>query len=74
MHLAEKNRRLGTTGLQLTVVGFGAWALGGGGWAYGWGPQDDTASVRAILHALRSGANWVDAAAIYGLGHSEVAA
>jgi aryl-alcohol dehydrogenase-like predicted oxidoreductase len=64
-------RRLGSTDLELTTVGFGAWAIGGGGWAYGWGPQDDTDSVAAILHAVDRGVNWIDTAAIYGLGHSE---
>jgi aryl-alcohol dehydrogenase-like predicted oxidoreductase len=64
-------RRLGSTDLELTTVGFGAWAIGGGGWAYGWGPQDDSESVAAILHAVDRGVNWIDTAAIYGLGHSE---
>ena len=64
-------RPLGTSGLQITQVGFGAWAIGGGGWSYGWGSQDDTDSVAAIKHAVTSGINWVDTAAIYGLGHSE---
>jgi aryl-alcohol dehydrogenase-like predicted oxidoreductase len=64
-------RPLGTSGLHITQVGFGAWAIGGGGWAYGWGTQDDADSVAAIKHAVASGINWVDTAAIYGLGHSE---
>jgi aryl-alcohol dehydrogenase-like predicted oxidoreductase len=64
-------RRLGSTDLELTTVGFGAWAIGGGGWAYGWGPQDDSTSIAAILHAVDRGVNWIDTAAIYGLGHSE---
>lgn len=64
-------RRLGTTDLEITTVGFGAWAIGGGGWAYSWGPQDDAGSIAAIHHALHSGINWIDTAAIYGLGHSE---
>jgi aryl-alcohol dehydrogenase-like predicted oxidoreductase len=64
-------RRLGSTDLELTTVGFGAWAIGGGGWAYGWGPQDDSDSLAAILHAVDRGVNWIDTAAIYGLGHSE---
>ena len=64
-------RPLGTSGLHITRVGFGAWAIGGGGWAYGWGSQDDAASIAAIKHAVSSGTNWVDTAAIYGLGHSE---
>ncbi len=66
-----RTRPLGTSGLQITQVGFGAWAIGGGGWAYGWGSQDDAASIAAIKHAVASGINWVDTAAIYGLGHSE---
>ncbi len=64
-------RPLGTTGLRITQVGFGAWAVGGGGWAYGWGGQDDADSIAAIRHAVARGINWVDTAAIYGLGHSE---
>ncbi len=63
--------RLGRTGLHLTRVGFGAWAIGGGGWAYAWGHQDDAASIAAIRHAVESGINWIDTAAVYGLGHSE---
>jgi aryl-alcohol dehydrogenase-like predicted oxidoreductase len=64
-------RRLGSTDLEITTVGFGAWAIGGGGWAYGWGPQDDSDSLAAIFHAVDRGVNWIDTAAIYGLGHSE---
>ena len=64
-------RPLGTSGLQITQIGFGAWAIGGGGWAYGWGSQDDADSIAAIRHAVARGINWVDTAAIYGLGHSE---
>ena len=64
-------RPLGMSGLQITQVGFGAWAIGGGGWAYGWGSQDDADSIAAIRHAIARGINWVDTAAIYGLGHSE---
>jgi aryl-alcohol dehydrogenase-like predicted oxidoreductase len=69
--MALSKRQLGTTDMTITTVGFGAWAIGGGGWAYGWGPQDDEASIRAIHHAVSRGINWVDTAAIYGLGHSE---
>jgi aryl-alcohol dehydrogenase-like predicted oxidoreductase len=57
--------------LKLTPIGFGAWAIGGGNWDFGWGPQDDQESVGAILRALEGGVNWIDTAAIYGLGHSE---
>ena len=64
-------RPLGTSGMEITAVGLGAWAIGGGGWAYGWGPQDDAASLATMRHALESGINWIDTAAIYGLGHSE---
>ena len=64
-------RRFGTTDMEITLVGLGAWAIGGGGWAFGWGPQDDRASIDAIKHAVRSGINWVDTAAVYGYGHSE---
>ncbi len=64
-------RSLGLSGPPITVTGFGAWALGGGGWAYGWGPQDDDESIRTIRHALEQGINWIDTAAVYGLGHSE---
>ena len=63
--------RLGWTDMLLTRVGFGAWAIGGGGWAYGWGGQDDAESIAAIRHAVESGVNWIDTAAVYGLGHSE---
>jgi aryl-alcohol dehydrogenase-like predicted oxidoreductase len=62
---------LGRTGLQITRVGFGSWAVGGGGWAFGWGPQDDSASLATMRHALDRGVNWIDTAAVYGLGHSE---
>lgn len=64
-------RPLGTSGLEITTVGFGAWAIGGGGWAFGWGPQDDAASLATMQHALELGVNWIDTAAVYGLGHSE---
>jgi aryl-alcohol dehydrogenase-like predicted oxidoreductase len=63
--------RLGLTGMHLTRVGFGAWAIGGGDWAFAWGNQDDAASIAAIRHAVESGVNWIDTAAVYGLGHSE---
>ena len=64
-------RPLGSSGMQITPVGFGAWAIGGGGWAFSWGPQDDSESVAAMRHALELGINWIDTAAVYGLGHSE---
>jgi aryl-alcohol dehydrogenase-like predicted oxidoreductase len=63
--------QLGQTGLEITRVGFGAWALGGGDWEHGWGPQDDNESIDAIHHALEQGINWIDTAAGYGFGHSE---
>ena len=62
---------LGETGLEITRIGFGAWAIGGGGWEFGWGPQDDDQSIAAIHHALERGINWIDTAAAYGFGHSE---
>ncbi len=64
-------RTLGNSDLQLTPIGFGAWAIGGGDWTYAWGPQDDQESIAAIHRALDLGINWIDTAAIYGLGHSE---
>jgi aryl-alcohol dehydrogenase-like predicted oxidoreductase len=64
-------RALGTSGLEITTVGFGTWAAGGGGWSFGWGPQDDEASIAAMRHAIDGGVNWIDTAAVYGLGHSE---
>jgi len=64
-------RPLGSSGLDITTVGFGAWAIGGGGWAYGWGPQDDADSLAAMRRALELEINWIDTAAVYGLGHSE---
>jgi aryl-alcohol dehydrogenase-like predicted oxidoreductase len=62
---------LGATGMEITRVGFGAWAIGGGGWEFGWGPQDDEESIAAIHRALEGGVNWIDTAAAYGFGHSE---
>src|SRR6266404_9295165 len=64
-------KRLGNSDLELTPIGIGAWAMGGGGWAFAWGPQDDRQSVAAIHAALDHGVNWIDTAAVYGLGHSE---
>ncbi|MCW2796783.1 aldo/keto reductase, partial [Nocardioides sp.] len=63
--------QLGRTGMEITRVGFGAWAIGGGGWEFGWGPQDDADSIAAIHRALEGGVNWIDTAAAYGFGHSE---
>ena len=62
---------LGSTGMEITRVGFGAWAIGGGGWEFGWGPQQDEDSVGAIQRALELGVNWIDTAAAYGFGRSE---
>jgi len=64
-------RPFGRTDMAITAVGFGAWAIGGADWAVGWGEQDDRQSVAAIRHAIDRGINWIDTAAIYGLGHSE---
>ncbi|HEY4458690.1 MAG TPA: aldo/keto reductase [Pseudonocardiaceae bacterium] len=62
---------LGGTGMEITRVGFGAWAIGGGGWEFGWGPQRDDESIAAIHRALELGVNWIDTAAAYGFGRSE---
>jgi len=64
-------RTLGNSDLQITRIGFGAWAIGGANWEFTWGPQDDNESIAAIHRALDLGINWIDTAAIYGLGHSE---
>ena len=66
-----QKRRLGNSDLDITTIGYGAWAIGGGGWAFAWGPQDDDESVATIREAIDLGINWVDTAAVYGLGHSE---
>lgn len=68
---SQSLRTLGNSDLHLTPVGFGAWAIGGGNWEFAWGPQDDNESIAAIHRALDLGVNWIDTAAIYGLGHSE---
>ena len=68
---AQSLRTLGNSDLKLTPIGFGAWAIGGGNWEFAWGPQDDNESIAAIHRALDLGINWIDTAAIYGLGHSE---
>ena len=64
-------KQLGNSDLHLSPIGFGAWAIGGGDWAFAWGPQDDSHSIAAIHKALDLGINWIDTAAVYGLGHSE---
>ncbi|MBI1279161.1 MAG: aldo/keto reductase [Anaerolineaceae bacterium] len=66
-----QTRQLGNSDLQLTRIGYGAWAIGGGDWQFGWGNQDDADSISAIHAALDGGINWIDTAAVYGLGHSE---
>jgi aryl-alcohol dehydrogenase-like predicted oxidoreductase len=62
---------LGRSGMHITRLGLGSWAVGGGGWVFGWGPQDDAASVATMRHAIEAGVNWIDTAAVYGLGHAE---
>ncbi|HEY1945650.1 MAG TPA: aldo/keto reductase [Bryobacteraceae bacterium] len=64
-------RKLGNSDLEITPLGVGAWAMGGSGWAFSWGDQDDADSAGAIRAALDAGINWIDTAAVYGLGHSE---
>ncbi|HBE51715.1 MAG TPA: aldo/keto reductase, partial [Cyanobacteria bacterium UBA11369] len=66
-----QTKQLGNSEFNITPIGFGAWAIGGSGWAYGWGSQDDTESIEAIHRAIDLGINWIDTAAVYGLGHSE---
>jgi len=66
-----QKRKLGASDLEITPLGVGAWAIGGGGWQFAWGAQDDNESIEAIHAALDKGINWIDTAAIYGLGHSE---
>jgi len=67
-----QTKQLGNSDLKLTPIGVGAWAMGGAGWAFAWGPQDDDDSISAIRAALDRGVNWIDTAAVYGLGHSEL--
>lgn len=69
--MALPKRRLGSSGIEITTVGFGSWAIGGGDWAFSWGAQDDSDSIATMHHALELGINWIDTAAVYGLGHSE---
>ncbi len=66
-----QTKQLGNTDLHITPIGLGTWAIGGGGWANGWGSQDDQESIATIKRALSLGINWIDTAAVYGLGHSE---
>jgi len=66
-----RTAQLGSTGMEITRIGFGAWAIGGGDWEFGWGDQEDEESVAAIHRALELGVNWIDTAAAYGFGHSE---
>jgi len=66
-----QTRKLGNSDLHITPVGYGAWAIGGAGWQFAWGSQDDDDSIAAIHRALELGINWIDTAAVYGLGHSE---
>ncbi len=66
-----QTKQLGNSDMHLTPIGIGAWAMGGGGWSFAWGPQDDDESIAAIHAALDAGLNWIDTAAVYGLGHSE---
>jgi len=66
-----KTKQLAGSDLYITPIGFGAWAIGGSGWEFGWGDQDDKASIAAIHRALELGINWIDTAAVYGMGHSE---
>lgn len=66
-----RTRGLGQTDLQLTTLGLGTWAIGGSAWRFGWGPSDDAAAVRALVHGIERGVNWIDTAPIYGDGHAE---
>jgi aryl-alcohol dehydrogenase-like predicted oxidoreductase len=69
--IGMQTRKLGNSDLHITPVGYGAWAIGGSGWQFGWGSQDDNDSIAAIHRSLELGVNWIDTAAVYGLGHSE---
>src|SRR5258708_25387761 len=66
-----ETRKLGNSDIKITPVGYGAWAIGGSGWEFAWGPQDDADSIAAIHRSLELGVNWIDTAAVYGVGHSE---
>src|ERR671939_1075742 len=67
----SETKKLGNSDLKITPLGIGAWAMGGSGWKFSWGEQDDSDSIDAIHAALDAGLNWIDTAAVYGLGHSE---
>src|SRR6202521_4537752 len=69
--IAMQTKQLGNSDLQITAVGYGAWAIGGSGWQFAWGSQDDNESISALHRALELGVNWIDTAAVYGLGHPE---
>lgn len=71
VNTAMETRQLGASDMRITPIGLGTWAIGGGNWEFGWGSQDDAASIETIHRALDLGINWVDTAAVYGLGHSE---
>jgi len=66
-----ETKQFGNSDMKISRIGFGAWAIGGGHWAFGWGPQDDGEAIAAIHRAIKNGMNWIDTAAVYGLGHSE---
>ncbi len=66
-----ETRKLGNSDIKITRVGYGAWAIGGSGWEFAWGPQNDADSIAAIHRSLELGVNWIDTAAVYGMGHSE---
>lgn len=66
-----ETKKLGNSGMNISRIGFGAWAIGGAGWEFSWGEQDDNDSIAAILKSLELGINWIDTAAVYGIGHSE---
>ena len=66
-----ETKHFGNTDMKISRIGFGAWAIGGGNWAFGWGPQDDDEAIAAMHRAIENGMNWIDTAAVYGLGHSE---
>ncbi|MEQ1830322.1 MAG: aldo/keto reductase, partial [Pirellula sp.] len=66
-----QTKQLGNSDLYISPIGIGAWAMGGSGWAFSWSQQYDQDSINAIHAALNAGVNWIDTAAVYGLGHSE---